>query len=178
MGDRRWVIVAGAIAGGVAIFAVGLLLGAVIASSGGDEVAGTETSTTQPGGIETTTTSTVDPTATTILAAEDQVAVEYGPYGLPEERAELLRVIRNSGVATGTEEEVLAMADEVCYHLERLQAQGHTAAYAVRVVWNVAIAPLESEDLATFGTVFVAAPHYLCPESAEYAEEVSYWLGY
>jgi len=86
--------------------------------------------------------------------------------------------VRNSGIVSGSTLDLLASADEICYHLERLQAQNRTAAYAVRVVWNEALAPLEPEDLAAFGTVFVAAPHFLCPDSAAYAEEVSYWLGY
>jgi hypothetical protein len=101
-----------------------------------------------------------------------------GTYGSPEARTEFIDVIRNSGIAGGTEAEVLATADEICYHLERLEAQNRSAAFAVRVVWNEALAPVDSEDLAAFGTVFVAAPHFLCPESAAYAEEVSYWLGY
>jgi len=81
-------------------------------------------------------------------------------------------------VTGGTRSGLLATADHVCYNLERLEAQDRSPAFAVRVVWNESLAVLESEDLAAFAAVFAAAPHFLCPDSIEYAEEVAYWLGY
>lgn len=174
MEDRRWIIVAAGVAGGVALFAVGLLLGAVIASDGDEEAV--STSTTAPTVSPTTTLG--DSTESTVAGDISADPGSMGTYGSPEARTEFIDVIRNSGISGGTEAEVLAIADEICYHLERLEAQDRSAAFAVRVVWNEALAPVESEDLASFGTVFVAAPHYLCPQSATYAEQVSYWLGY
>jgi hypothetical protein len=175
MEDRRWIIIAAGVAGGVALFAVGLILGSVIASNGDEEAMPTST-TVLPTVSSTTTLG--DATESTVAGNISADPGSMGTYGSPEARTEFIDVIRNSGISGGTEAEVLATADEICYHLERLKAQNRSAAFAVRVVWNEALAPVESEDLATFGTVFVAAPHFLCPESAAYAEEVSYWLGY
>jgi hypothetical protein len=36
----------------------------------------------------------------------------------------------------------------------------------------------DSEDLASSGAVFSAAPYYLCPDSITYGESIAYWLGY
>ena len=172
--DRRWILLGIAVA--VAVFVSGFVVGAV--SSGDNAEAAPETSTTQSttgsGGSSSTI---VDPTDET-LPEPDQVHETIDPYGTVDDRDLFLGVMRDSGIASGGSNALLAAADEVCYHLDRLQAQDRSAAYAVRVVWNEALAPLESEDLALFGTMFVAAPHFLCPESQAYAEEVSYWLGY
>ena len=172
--DRRWILLGIAVA--VAVFFGGLAVGAV--TSGDNGVAAPATTTTQSTTGSTGSSSTIgDPTDTT-LPEPDQVHETIDPYGTVDERDLYLDVMRDSGIATGGSDALLAAADEVCYHLERLQAQDRSAAYAVRVVWNEALAPLESADLALFGTMFVAAPHFLCPESQAYAEEVSYWLGY
>jgi hypothetical protein len=176
MEDRRWIMVAAGVAGGIALFALGLFLGALIASNGDEEAEATSTSVSAV--VVSPTTTLGDPTESTVAGDISADPGSMGTYGSPEARTEFIDVIRNSGISGGTEADVLATADEICYHLERLEAQNRSAAFAVRVVWNEALAPVASEDLATFGTVFVAAPHYLCPESAAYAEEVSYWLGY
>ncbi|MEA3511555.1 MAG: hypothetical protein U9R51_08985 [Actinomycetota bacterium] len=99
-------------------------------------------------------------------------------YGTEDEREALLTGLVEAGVAGGTREGILATADHVCYNLDRLQAQHRSPAFAVRVVWNESMAEIDSRDLAAFGIVFTAAPHYLCPDSIEYGEEVAYWLGY
>ena len=99
-------------------------------------------------------------------------------YGTPDARESLLVGLVESGVTGGTREGVLATADHVCYNLERLEAQGQTPAFAVRVVWNESLLELESQDLAAFAAVFSAAPYYVCPDSIEYGAEVAYWLGY
>ena len=172
--DRRWILLGIAVA--VAVFFGGFAVGAV--TSGDSVVAAPATTTTQSLNGSTASSSTiVDPTDTT-LPEPDQVHETIDPYGTVDDRDFFLGVMRDSGIASGGSDALLAAADEVCYHLERLQAQDRSAAYAVRVVWNEALAPLESADLALFGTMFVAAPHFLCPESQAYAEEVSYWLGY
>ncbi len=172
--DRRWILLGIAVA--VAVFVGGFAVGAV--TSGDNGVAAPATTTTQSTTGSIGSSSTIgDPTDTT-LPEPDQVHETIDPYGTVDDREFFLDVMRDSGIASGGSDALLAAADEVCYHLERLQAQDRSAAYAVRVVWNEALAPLESEDLALFGTMFVAAPHFLCPESQAYAEEVSYWLGY
>jgi hypothetical protein len=99
-------------------------------------------------------------------------------YGTEDARESLLLGLTESGVTGGTREGVLATADHVCYNLERLEAQGHSAAFAVRVVWNESLLELAPEDLAAFAAVFSAAPYYLCPDSIEFGAEVAYWLGY
>ena len=171
--DRRWIILIGVIVS-VALFAGGFLLGNLGGSS--SEEAAEETTTTGASSSDPSSTTLGDPTDAT-LPEPDAADETIDPYGTEVERNEFVTAVRGSGIG-GTNLDVLATGDEVCYHLERLEAQGRSAAYAVRVVWNEALAPIDSADLAAFGTVFVAAPHYLCPQSAAYAEEVSYWLGY
>ena len=172
--DRRWILLGIAVA--VAVFFGGFAVGAV--TSGDNGVAAAITTTTQGLSGSTASSSTIsDPTDTT-LPEPDQVHETIDPYGTVDDRDFFLGVMRDSGIASGGSDALLAAADEICYHLERLRAQERSAAYAVRVVWNEVLGPLESEDLALFGTMFVAAPHFLCPESQAYAEEVSYWLGY
>ena len=171
--DRRWIILIGAIVG-VAVFVGGFLLGNLGGSS--SEEAAEATTTTGASSSDPSSTTLGDPTEAT-LPEPDAAQETIDPYGTEVERSEFVTAVRGSGIG-GTNLDVLATGDEVCYHLERLEAQGRSAAYAVRVVWNEALAPIDSADLAAFGTVFVAAPHYLCPQSAAYAEEVSYWLGY
>ena len=177
MEDRRWILISAAAAADLGVLVLGFVLGSLVGSSSEEEAA--PTSTTSPLSSKSSSTTSLGDSTGTTLAGElgaDQAIV--GSYGSPEDRGEFVRVVRNTGIVTGTEADLLTAADEICYHLERLQAQERSAAYAVRVVWNEALAPLESEDLASFGTIFIAAPHYLCPENAAYAEDVSYWLGY
>ena len=173
--DRRWILLGIAVA--VAVFAGGFVVGAVTSGDNGVAAPATTTTRSLTGSTGSSSSTIGDPTDTT-LPEPDQVHETIDPYGTVDDRDFFLGVMRDSGIASGGSDALLAAADEICYHLERLQAQDRSAAYAVRVVWNEALAPLESEDLALFGTMFVAAPHFLCPESQAYAEEVSYWLGY
>ncbi len=99
-------------------------------------------------------------------------------YGTDADRESFLTGLVEAGVAGGTRQGLLTTADHVCYTLERLQAQGRSSAFAVRVVWNESLLELDPQDLAAFAAVFTAAPYYLCPESAAYGEDVAYWLGY
>ncbi len=173
--DRRWILLGIAVA--VAVFAGGFVVGAITGGDNGVAAPATTTTTQTTTGSIGSSSTIGDPTDTT-LPEPDQVHETIDPYGTVDDRDFFLGVMRDSGIASGGSDALLAAADEICYHLERLQAQDRSAAYAVRVVWNEALGPLESEDLALFGTMFVAAPHFLCPESQAYAEEVSYWLGY
>ena len=171
--DRRWIILIGSVVG-VALFAGGFLLGNLGGSSSVE--ASDSTTTTGATSSDPSTTTIGDPTEAT-LPPPEAAHETIDPHGTEVEREEFVTAVRGAGIG-GTNLDLLATGDEVCYHLERLEAQGRSAAYAVRVVWNEALAPIDSVDLAAFGTVFVAAPHYLCPQSAAYAEEISYWLGY
>jgi hypothetical protein len=173
--DRRWILLGIAVA--VAVFFGGFAVGAVTGGDNGVATPATTTTAQSTTGSIGSSSTIGDPTDTTLPEA-DQVHETIDPYGTVDDRDFFLGVMRDSGIASGGSDALLAAADEICYHLERLLAQDRSAAYAVRVVWNEALGPLESEDLALFGTMFVAAPHFLCPESQAYAEEVSYWLGY
>ncbi len=131
---------------------------------------------------ETTTTTTI-PVTTTI--ASDQAANDTIPsrdlpaeYGTIQARDDLVTALTQRGLTGGNYDVILTTADEVCFNLERLEAQGRSPAFAVRVVWNESLAEFPPADLATFAAVFAAAPQFLCPDSVGYALEVAYWLGY
>jgi hypothetical protein len=146
---------------------------------------GSQTSTTvseADGSVSETTlapSTTINGDPSAALPPESELPEGGIPeYGTPDARESMLLGLVESGVTGGTREGVLATADHVCYNLERLEAQGQSPAFAVRVVWNESLLELESEDLAAFAAVFSAAPYYLCPDSIEYGAEVAYWLGY
>ncbi len=140
-------------------------------------VDGATTTTEAAAGAETDTTIIGDPSAA--LPPESDLPPGGIPvYGTDEDREQMVLGLVEAGVTGGTREGVLATADHVCYNLERLEAQGRSAAYATRVVWNESLLELDSQDLAAFGAVFSAAPFYVCPDSIEYGAEVAYWLGY
>lgn len=176
---------------GVGIAGLLLLLGAFFigraTAGGGDEAsADAQTQTTTAGSTETTGTSTTNATDESIppsgdpsaaLLDDPDRAADIPVYGTDEEREALLTALAEGGVGMGSRTTILLVADSVCYDLERLEAQGRSAAFAVRVVWNETLADLDSTDAAAFGAVFNAAPFFICPESIEYAAEVAYWLG-
>lgn len=118
---------------------------------------------------------TGDPSAA--LLVDPDRAEDIPIYGTEEDREALLDALAEAGVGMGSRTTILWVADSVCYDLERLEAQGRSTAFAVRVVWNETLADLASPDAAAFGAVFTASPFYLCPESIEYADGVAYWLG-
>lgn len=138
---------------------------------------GADTSTTQDAGQMTDTTRiTGDPTVVLPPPPTDPEAIP--PYGTDDDRVALIAGLVEAGVTGGSEADILATADYVCYTLERLRAQGRSLSFTVRVVWNEALSDLAREDLSAFGTVLAAAPPHLCPENAAFGERVSYWLGY
>jgi hypothetical protein len=176
------------IASAVAI--VVLLVGFTVgrATAGGSDadalaVATEDTSTTidQVSGANASTTSQVpiiDGDPSSVLPPELEIPASGIPkYGSDADRDQMLNDLAAAGVAGGSREALLATADHVCFNLERLEEQNRSPAFAVRVVWNESLGDLPSEDVAAFGVVFNAAPHYLCVESIEYGEEVAYWLG-
>ena len=176
---------------GAGVAAIVLLLGVFFigrATAGGNESAANTdidqaTSTTLQ---ESASSTAADGTTDSVLPTGDPSAAllndpdrltDIPVYGTEEERQEMLDALAASGVGMGSRSTILFVADNVCYDLERLEAQGRSPAFAVRVVWNETLADLDSTDAAAFGAVFNAAPFYLCPESIEYASEVAYWLG-
>ena len=176
------------IASAVAI--VVLLVGFAIgrATSGGsstDAVAAASGGTTSTAALvadEAATTTTqvpiIDGDPSSALPPELAIPASGIPkYGSDADRERMLNDLATAGVAGGSSETLLATADHVCFNLERLQEQNRSPAFAVRVVWNESLGDLPSEDVAAFGVVFNAAPHYLCVESIEYGEQVAYWLG-
>ena len=176
---------------GAGVAAIVLLIGVFFigrATAGGSETAsgseGEATSTTLQGSTYSTvadgTSDSVPPTGdpSAALINDPDRLTDIPVYGTEEERQEMIDALAESGVGMGSRSTILFVADSICYDLERLQAQGRSPAFAVRVVWNETLADLDSTDAAAFGAVFNAAPFYLCPESIEYASEVAYWLGF
>ena len=188
--DRRLVIITSAIA--VLLLLIGFGVGrltaddspasgsAAAANPPGDAAGESESpSDSMQEGREAANATTISGDAAAALPPDLETPEEGIPvYGTEAEREALLTGLAESGVAGGTRSGLLATADHVCYALERLQAQGRTPAFAVRVVWNESLAELDSRDLAAFAAVFNAAPRYLCSESIDYAEDVAYWLGF
>jgi len=159
--------------------ALALILGLMI----GRASAPTEQSADAPTSVSTETTA---PNATA-----DQSSVEEHPatgstpeteipmYGTAEDRTAAVEAAENLGISGSLSDPtaMLAAADRVCYDFERLTAQGRSPFYATRVVWNESLAGLASVDLAGFATTFNVAVTYMCPEYADFAEEVAYILG-
>lgn len=141
----------------------------------------TSTSVAQATGDDASTTSQVpviDGDPSNALPPELEIPASGIPkYGSDADRDQMLKDLAAAGVAGGSSEALLATADHVCFNLERLQEQDRSPAFAVRVVWNESLGDLPSGDIAVFGVVFSAAPHYLCVDSIEYGEQVAYWLG-
>jgi hypothetical protein len=167
------------------VLLIGFGIGRLTAGGTTAVATGTEAveSTSPDAPVQTTGQDTPPPTITGDAAAvlppsSDTPDGGVPPYGTEVERDALVLGLVEAGVTGGTRTGLLATADHVCYNLERLEAQDRSPAFAVRVVWNESLAELDSQDLAAFGAVFAAAPHYVCTESIEYAEEVAYWLGY
>jgi len=196
--DRRLIAVAAASA--ALLVLIGFGIGRLTAgeSNGSDTAAGPEAaSTTTAASDAAAATAPSDPASETSSSEAtntthppidgDPSAVLIPPldppaggipmYGSDKDREAFLVGLSREGV-NGTDDDLLAVADHVCYTLERLQAQERTAAYAVRVVWNESLAELDSQDLAAFGVVFIGAPNFLCPESIFYGADVAYWLGF
>ncbi len=163
---------------------VGLAIGAfVFAEDTSPPDAATTLTTLTTVAVDSVSSSTIDKAGVPADTPTDSTAPPSDglppTYGTDEERQALLDVAEGLGI-TGVFSDpdlLLATADKICHDLERLIAQGRTAAYATRVVWNESLAELESEDLAGFATVFSLAPTYLCPDSAAYARDVAYILG-
>ena len=78
-------------------------------------------------------------------------------------------------VATQVDKHLKNQLEQVMRHLA---AARRSPAFATRVVWNESLLELDEADLRAWAAVWRTAPSYLCPDSVEYAEEVSYWLGF
>ena len=190
--DRRYLYIGIPIAA-IVLVLIGFGIGRATSGSDSDTSASAATLATEDAAGGSTTAATGDSVPETTLASSTTINGDASAalppeselpeggipmYGTPDARESLLVGLVESGVTGGTREGVLATADHVCYNLERLEAQGRTPAFAVRVVWNESLLELESQDLAAFAAVFSASPFYLCPDSIEFGAEVAYWLGY
>jgi hypothetical protein len=166
--DRRWIIGVFVVVAGLIVLAVGFVIGRSVSGSEfaieGDSIVGEGS----PVG---------DPTSATI-PPQEVPSGSIPEYGTDEERDSLVTALAEAGIAGGARDAILVTADEVCFHLAQLEAQGRSPAFAVRVVWNESLAELRSADIAAFAAVFTAAPLFLCPDSVGYANDVAYWLGY
>lgn len=161
----RWIIIGSAVVAAVGLLVIGIVVGRVTSSS--DAALGTDSSVSD----------SIDSTglqSTSTIPSRD-VPAEYGTI---QARDDLVTALTQRGLTGGNSDVILTTADEVCFNLERLEAQGRSPAFAVRVVWNESLAEFPPADLATFAAVFAAAPQFLCPDSVGYALEVAYWLGY
>jgi hypothetical protein len=173
--DRRWIIGVSVVVAGLIVFAVGFVFGRSVS---GSELAIEGDAIVSEGTTSTLSASPVgDPTSATI-PPQGVPAGSIPEYGAVEERDGLVTALAEAGMAGGARDAILVTADEVCFHLAQLEAQGRSPAFAVRVVWNESLAELRSTDLAAFAAVFAAAPSFLCPDSVGYANDVAYWLGY
>ena len=99
-------------------------------------------------------------------------------FGTAVERDDYVKDLAEAGLAWTSRSAVLAAADHICYNLQRLEELRRSPAFATRVVWNESLLELDEADLRAWAAVWRTAPSYLCPDSVEYAEEVSYWLGF
>ena len=161
---NRWIVVSSVVVVALALLVVGIVLGRLTVSS--DASSGSASSVSE--GFESA--SLGDATTTS--------AEGVATFGSAQARDDLVGTLIAAGLAEGNRDVILMMADEICFNLERLEAQGRSAAFAVRVVWNESLAELAPRELATFASVFTAAPRFLCPAFLGYAVEVAYWLGY
>lgn len=169
--DRRWIIIGSAVVAGL-VFVIGLAIGR--STSGSEPAAGAGSIVSDA----TFPTNAVGGPSSATIPPQDVPAGGIPKYGIASERDGLVTALTEAGVAGEARDAILTTADEVCFHLERLQAQGRSPAFAVRVVWNESLAQLPSTDIAAFAAVFVAAPRFLCRDSIGYADDVAYWLGY
>ena len=173
--DRRWIIGVFVVVAGLIVLAVGFVIGRSVS---GSEFAIEGDSIVSEGTTSTVSASPVgDPTSATI-PPQEVPSGSIPEYGTGEERDGLVTALAEAGIAGGARDAILVTADEVCFHLAQLEAQGRSPAFAVRVVWNESLAELRSADIAAFAAVFAAAPSFLCPDSVGYANDVAYWLGY
>lgn len=187
--DRRIIIAAAAAT--LLLVAVSFFIGRATASSveaagettttivdGANENAGTEGGA-EPGSTTTAVTtlsSDGDPTAA--LPPDPTDPDEIGTFGTEDERSAYVSDLAEAGLAWSSTTEILKAADHICYNLIRLEDMRRKPAYAVRVVWNESLLDLDEADLSAWAMVWRTAPIYLCPETLEYAEDVSYWLGF
>lgn len=173
--DRRWIIIGSAVVTGLVVFVIGLAIGR--STSGSETAAGAGSIVSDDSDATFSTNPVGDPSSATI-PPQDVPAGGIPEYGITSERDGLVTALTEAGVAGGARDAILTTADEVCFHLERLEAQGRSPAFAVRVVWNESLAQLPSIHIAAFAAVFVAAPRFLCRDSIGYADDIAYWLGY
>ena len=160
-GTNRWIVVSSVVVVALALLVVGIVLGRLTVSS--DASSGSASSMSE--GFESASATT---TSTEGVAA----------FGSAQARDDLVGTLIAAGLAEGNRDVILMMADEICFNLERLEAQGRSTAFAVRVVWNESLAELGPRELATYASVFTAAPRFLGPASFGYAVEVACGLGY
>ncbi len=161
---NRWIIIGGAVAAGIAVLVIGFVIGRATASL--DPATGAASSVSD------------EPDSTTLADQTSTTAEGLPEYGSSRARDELVTSLIETGFVRPDRILILGTADEICFHLERLQAQQRSPAFAIRVVWNESLAEFPPGDVPTFAAVFAAAPRLLCPDSLRYAEEVAYWLGF
>jgi hypothetical protein len=161
----RWIIIGSAVVAAVGLLVIGIVVGRVTSRS--DAALGADSSVSD----------SIDSTglqSTSTIPSRD-VPAEYGTI---QARDDLVTALTQRGLTGGNYDVILTTADEVCFNLERLEAQDRSPAFAVRVVWNESLAQLPSIHIAAFAAVFVAAPRFLCRDSIGYADDIAYWLGY
>ena len=179
--DRRIWIAAAALGGAALLFAAFAIGRATAPSDQGTAAPPTTiatTTTTNASGAASQGDST--PTTTLPTPSVSDVVIsdaEVPEYGTTAERDAFISALAEAGLGISSRTDILSIADRICYDLERLEAQGRSPAFAVRVVWNESLAELDSAEIAGFAAIFNAAPFYLCEASAPFAEEVAYWLG-
>ena len=191
--DRRIIIAAAAAS--LLLVVAGFLIGRATASAveaGADTTTTTETgdpsvasdtsdteSSDEPAATTTTTTSLPsdgDPTAA--LPPDPTNPDDIGTYGSDEARSSYVTDLAEAGLAWTSTTDILKAADHICHNLTRLEEMRRKPAFAVRVVWNESMLELSESDLGAWAMIWRTAPVYLCPDTIEYAEDVSYWLGF
>jgi hypothetical protein len=68
--------------------------------------------------------------------------------------------------------------DEMCRTLSLFVNAGTSPGHASEGITQTDLATATSEELAAYGEVLVLAPQTACPDLADYADEVAYWLGF
>jgi len=67
---------------------------------------------------------------------------------------------------------------QMCRTLELLEAAGVLAPSAAVSIEAVDLAEATSQERSAYGNLLISAPTMHCPESALYAYDIAYWLGY
>ncbi len=106
----RWIIIGSAVVAAVGLLVIGIVVGRVTSSS--DAALGTDSSVSD----------SIDSTglqSTSTIPSRD-VPAEYGTI---QARDDLVTALTQRGLTGGNYDVILTTADEVCFNLERLEAQ-------------------------------------------------------